>query len=155
MLRPGGRFAVSDVIADTDMDEATRADIAARTGCIAGALTEAEFRELLDAPGSRRSRPGRPTAFASSRRGHHPRARADELILIDAAGARECVDLGPRDESRAPHRLLASDVVMPRNRPSPQHRMARGGQIGIGRALQDVARAPDQPRGGGLEWRPL
>jgi arsenite methyltransferase len=39
-LRQGGRFAVSDVIADPDMDAATRADIAAYTGCIAGALTE-------------------------------------------------------------------------------------------------------------------
>ena len=36
VLRPGGRFAVSDVIADPDMDEATRADMAAYTGCIAG-----------------------------------------------------------------------------------------------------------------------
>ena len=50
VLRPGGRFAVSDVIADTDMDEATRADMAAYTGCIAGALTEHEFRAgLIDA----------------------------------------------------------------------------------------------------------
>ena len=40
VLRPGGRFAVSDVIADPDMDEQTRADMAAWTGCIAGALTE-------------------------------------------------------------------------------------------------------------------
>jgi ubiquinone/menaquinone biosynthesis C-methylase UbiE len=47
VLRSGGRFAVSDVIADTDMDEATRADMAAWTGCIAGALTEAEFRNAL------------------------------------------------------------------------------------------------------------
>jgi ubiquinone/menaquinone biosynthesis C-methylase UbiE len=51
VLRPGGRFAVSDVIADEDMDEATRADMAAWTGCIAGALTEAEFRGALDAAG--------------------------------------------------------------------------------------------------------
>ena len=29
VLRPGGRFAVSDVIADPDMDEATRADMRA------------------------------------------------------------------------------------------------------------------------------
>ena len=29
VLRPGGRFAVSDVIADPGMDEATRADMAA------------------------------------------------------------------------------------------------------------------------------
>ena len=51
VLRPGGRFAVSDVIADEDMDAATRADMAAWTGCIAGALTEAEFRSLLAGAG--------------------------------------------------------------------------------------------------------
>jgi ubiquinone/menaquinone biosynthesis C-methylase UbiE len=51
VLRPGGRFAVSDVIADEDMDEQTRADMAAWTGCIAGALTEAEFRGALEAAG--------------------------------------------------------------------------------------------------------
>jgi arsenite methyltransferase len=38
------------VIADPDMDAATRADMQAWTGCIAGALTEAEFeRALADA----------------------------------------------------------------------------------------------------------
>jgi SAM-dependent methyltransferase len=47
VLRPGGRFAVSDVIADPDMDEATKADMASWTGCIAGALTEAECRSAL------------------------------------------------------------------------------------------------------------
>ena len=51
VLRPGGRFAVSDVISDPDMDETTKADMAAWTGCIAGALTEAEFRENLAAAG--------------------------------------------------------------------------------------------------------
>ena len=40
VLRPGGRFAVSDVIADPDMDEQTKSDRAAWTDCIAGALTE-------------------------------------------------------------------------------------------------------------------
>jgi len=51
VLRPGGRFAVSDVIADPDMDEATRRDMAEWTGCIAGALTEDEFRRELAAAG--------------------------------------------------------------------------------------------------------
>jgi len=51
VLKPGGRFAVSDVIASPDMDDVTRADIAAYTGCIAGALTEQEFREGLAAAG--------------------------------------------------------------------------------------------------------
>jgi len=47
VLRPGGRFAVSDVIADPDMDEATRADMQQWTGCVAGALTREEFEEAL------------------------------------------------------------------------------------------------------------
>jgi SAM-dependent methyltransferase len=47
VLRPGGRFAVSDVIADAEMDEATRADMRQWTGCIAGALTREEFEHVL------------------------------------------------------------------------------------------------------------
>ncbi len=47
VLRPGGRFAVSDVIADPDMDAATRADMQAWTGCVAGALTRDEFESAL------------------------------------------------------------------------------------------------------------
>ena len=50
VLRPGGRFAVSDVVADPDMDAATRQDMQQWTGCIAGALTRDQYeRELLAA----------------------------------------------------------------------------------------------------------
>ena len=51
VLKPGGRFAVSDVMADEDMDEATRADMAQWTGCIAGALTRREFERALSSAG--------------------------------------------------------------------------------------------------------
>jgi arsenite methyltransferase len=51
VLRPGGRFAVTDVVADPDMDDATRADMRQWTGCIAGALTPEEFRRELAAAG--------------------------------------------------------------------------------------------------------
>jgi arsenite methyltransferase len=51
VLKPGGRFAVSDVVADEDMDAATRADMAEWTGCIAGALTRGEFEDSLAAAG--------------------------------------------------------------------------------------------------------
>jgi len=51
VLRPGGRFAVSDVIADPAMDDATRADMAQWTGCIAGALTREQFTDVLAAAG--------------------------------------------------------------------------------------------------------
>jgi SAM-dependent methyltransferase len=51
VLKPGGRFAVSDVVADDDMDAQTRADMHAYTGCIAGALTRDEFTNALEAAG--------------------------------------------------------------------------------------------------------
>jgi arsenite methyltransferase len=51
LLRPGGRFAVTDIVADEQMDAATRQDMQAFTGCIAGALTPAEFEAHLAASG--------------------------------------------------------------------------------------------------------
>ncbi|HXZ99613.1 MAG TPA: arsenite methyltransferase [Candidatus Binatia bacterium] len=50
VLRPGGRFAVTDIVAGAGMDEPTRTDREKWAGCLAGALTEAEYRAaLLDA----------------------------------------------------------------------------------------------------------
>ena len=83
VLRPGGRFAVSDVIADPDMDDATRADMAAWTGCIAGALTEPEFRAALESRRVRRDRdPRDPPGPRARRRGDHPRAQALAMTAL-------------------------------------------------------------------------
>jgi SAM-dependent methyltransferase len=51
VLRPNGRFAVSDVIADADMDDATRGDMQQWTGCVAGALTRTEYEHALTVAG--------------------------------------------------------------------------------------------------------
>jgi arsenite methyltransferase len=51
VLRPGGRFAISDVIADPDMDKATREDMQLWTGCVAGALTTGQFEAVLAGEG--------------------------------------------------------------------------------------------------------
>ena len=51
VLRPGGRLAVSDVIADAGMDASTRSDMQQWTGCVAGALTRAQFESALAAAG--------------------------------------------------------------------------------------------------------
>jgi arsenite methyltransferase len=51
VLKPGGTFAVSDVIADPGMDDATRADMQQYVGCIAGALTRDEYAAFLAAAG--------------------------------------------------------------------------------------------------------
>jgi arsenite methyltransferase len=47
VLKPGGRFAVTDILANPEMDDTTRADLAAWTGCIAGALTPNQFQAAL------------------------------------------------------------------------------------------------------------
>jgi ubiquinone/menaquinone biosynthesis C-methylase UbiE len=51
VLRPGGTFAVSDVIADPEMDDAARADMQQYVGCIAGALTHDRYTAYLAAAG--------------------------------------------------------------------------------------------------------
>jgi arsenite methyltransferase len=47
VLRPGGRFAVSDVIVREGLPEPVKASMAMWTGCVGGALEEQEFLTLL------------------------------------------------------------------------------------------------------------
>lgn len=47
VLRPGGRFAVSDVVADGPVPEALRRNMEAWVGCLAGALDVDEYIRLL------------------------------------------------------------------------------------------------------------
>ena len=51
ILKPGGRFAVSDIVVDGQVPELIRKSMEAWTGCIAGALEEDEYRTLLTAAG--------------------------------------------------------------------------------------------------------
>jgi SAM-dependent methyltransferase len=51
VLRPGGRVGVSDVVADDALDPAERAARGSFSGCIAGALSIAEYRAGLAAVG--------------------------------------------------------------------------------------------------------
>lgn len=51
VLRPGGRFAVSDIVFQGRVPEAVRRSIEAWSGCVAGALHEDEYRAKLAAAG--------------------------------------------------------------------------------------------------------
>jgi SAM-dependent methyltransferase len=51
VLVPGGRFAVSDVVTLREFTPEEKADMASWTGCIAGALTSAEYESGLAAAG--------------------------------------------------------------------------------------------------------
>ena len=51
VLKPGGRFAVSDVVSQGELPADLRADMEAWVGCVAGALEEREYRRLLAGAG--------------------------------------------------------------------------------------------------------
>jgi ubiquinone/menaquinone biosynthesis C-methylase UbiE len=51
VLRPGGRFAVSDVVVRGEVPAEIRRNVELWTGCIAGAMQETEYREKLTAAG--------------------------------------------------------------------------------------------------------
>jgi len=51
VLRPGGRFAVSDVVVRGEVPAEVRRSMELWVGCVAGALEESEFRRLLEEAG--------------------------------------------------------------------------------------------------------
>jgi arsenite methyltransferase len=51
VLKPGGRFAVSDVVSRKDVPEEIRRNVELWIGCVAGALHEDDFRAKLAAAG--------------------------------------------------------------------------------------------------------
>ena len=51
VLKPGGRFAVSDIVTRGEVPEQIRQSLLLWAGCIAGALEENEYREKLAAAG--------------------------------------------------------------------------------------------------------
>jgi len=51
VLKPGGRLGVSDIVAEDHLSPADRAERGSRVGCIAGALSRAEYRAGLAAAG--------------------------------------------------------------------------------------------------------
>jgi SAM-dependent methyltransferase len=51
VLKPGGCFAVSDIVVSGDLPGAVRENMLLWVGCVAGALSEEEYRRKLEAAG--------------------------------------------------------------------------------------------------------
>jgi ubiquinone/menaquinone biosynthesis C-methylase UbiE len=51
VLKPGGRIGISDVVAENHLSTEERAERGSYVGCIAGALSKAEYEAGLDAAG--------------------------------------------------------------------------------------------------------
>jgi len=51
VLKPGGRFAISDVVVRGEVPQEIRRSIELWVGCVAGALSESEYQEKLKAAG--------------------------------------------------------------------------------------------------------
>ncbi len=54
VLKPGGRFAVSDVVTRGEINPAIRQSVLLWVGCVAGALQDVEYRDKLKAAGFER-----------------------------------------------------------------------------------------------------
>jgi len=88
VLRPGGRFAVSDVVAQGVVPDDLRADMEAWVGCVAGALEEQEYRHLLrDA--------GFDDVELEVTRVYDPRELAESIGDSCCGGSSNCGDWGP------------------------------------------------------------
>ena len=51
MLKPGGRLAISDVVATTLLPEEMAADLSLLSGCMSGAAQITELQQMLQAAG--------------------------------------------------------------------------------------------------------
>jgi arsenite methyltransferase len=51
VLRPGGKFAVSDIVSDAEIPPSAQADLISLAGCISGAMKESDYLDGIKAAG--------------------------------------------------------------------------------------------------------
>jgi SAM-dependent methyltransferase len=83
VLKPGGRLAVSDIVAASVLPADARGDLALHTGCIAGAIPAAEVEALLRGAGFT----GVSVTFAVQPRAWVPGARVDDSVASASIAA--------------------------------------------------------------------
>jgi SAM-dependent methyltransferase len=88
VLKPGGRFAVSDIVLRGGLPSPLRASVELWIGCVAGALPETEYRQLLAAAGFAQIsiEPTRVYQADDARRMLAPLTLADEASIAEVDG---------------------------------------------------------------------
>jgi ubiquinone/menaquinone biosynthesis C-methylase UbiE len=95
-LRPGGRLAVSDVVAREELPDAVRRDLSLYSGCLAGATVQSELVRILEEAGFRdiSIRPkGNTDQVISSweqKKGYESQVFAAEVEAVKPAAGRCC-----------------------------------------------------------------
>ncbi len=137
VLKPGGRFAVSDVVVRGDVPAEVRRSMELWVGCVAGALEEAEFETLLREAGLRGAEPG---ADAGLRAGGCP--------LVPGGGG---AGRGRRCREAVEGRFMSAFVRGARRRRSPVR--PGGADVRAGcwdpHAIRADQRRPREPAGAG------
>jgi arsenite methyltransferase len=80
VLKPGGRLAISDVVALAPMPESLSAQVLALTGCVSGAVAPSKIEELLEAAGFERIRVQVNEASRAFIRDWLPGSHAEEYV---------------------------------------------------------------------------
>src|SRR5438876_2190421 len=88
VLKPGGRFAVSDVVVRGDIPDAVRRSMELWVGCVAGALEETEYKSLLTDAGlvDVWVEPTRVYEFEAARAGLTGAGLESEVLAREVAG---------------------------------------------------------------------
>lgn len=113
VLAPGGRLAVSDVVAIGDLPAALAADPAAYTGCVAGAAPVAELERAIAATGFTHVRvavqPKQPRAHGQlvSR----DRRRPGRGVCLDRSGQAALIGGGRTEDAGARRSIYARPTV--------------------------------------------
>jgi arsenite methyltransferase len=101
VLRPGGRFCISDIVATGALPAAVREVAALHVGCVAGAMAEAQYVGLLETTGFEgvRFAEEKPIALSDEALADHMRAADIAAFRASGVGLKSVTVLGTRPAS--------------------------------------------------------
>ncbi len=142
-LKPGGRLAISDVVATAPMPEAVKQNLALHACCVAGAASIAEVEEALHAAGFEQVRITPKDESRSFIRDWAPGMNIDEYVVSATIEAKKPLTIGtsePTIYTDAVAELVAIGAAIAANcEPCFKYHYQQARKLGVSR--QDMIRA--------------